>query len=61
MLHAEHVSGVGSEEHSDHVSFRAESVFPKIPLRLLNTYAANIMTKQFEFELCKFELLTSVI
>ncbi len=24
-------------------------------------YGANIMTKQFEFELCKFELLTSVI
>ncbi len=24
-------------------------------------YGANIMTKQFEFELCTFELLTSVI
>ncbi len=29
MLHAEHV------EQSDHISFRAESVFLKIPLRLL--------------------------
>ncbi len=27
----------------------------------VHLYGANIMTKQFEFELCKFELLTSVI
>ncbi len=30
-------------------------------LTLRKNYGANIMTKQFEFELCKFELLTSVI
>ncbi len=36
MLHAEHTAG-----SSDHVSFRAESVFLKIPLRLLNTLSAT--------------------
>ncbi len=30
-------------------------------LAIYPQYGANIMTKQFEFELCKFELLTSVI
>ncbi len=39
----EHVSGVEherSEERSGHISFRAESVFLKIPLRSLNTLSA---------------------
>ncbi len=35
MLHAEHTAG-----SSDHISFRAESVFLKIPLRLLNTLSS---------------------
>ncbi len=40
---SEHVSGVERErsgERSDHISFRAESVFLKIALRSLNTLSA---------------------
>ncbi len=40
---SEHVSGVErerSEECSDHISFREESVFLKIALRSLNTLSA---------------------
>jgi len=52
MLHAEHVSGVGSEEHSDHVSFRAESVFLKIALRLLNTLSAARSAQNAPLVIC---------
>ncbi len=53
----------------DHCSGMNNLLNAKLKLMQSNTpalwyhklYGANIMTKQFEFELCKFELLTSVI
>ncbi len=47
MLHAEHTAG-----SSDHISFRAESVFLKIPLRSLNTLSAARSAQNAPLVIC---------
>ncbi len=52
MLHAEHVSGV-ERERSDHISFRAESVFLKIALRSFNTLSAACSAQNAPLVICR--------
>ncbi len=47
MLHAEYTAG-----SSDHISFRAASVFLKIPLRLLNTLSAACSAQNAPLVIC---------
>ncbi len=41
-----------SRERSDHISFRAESVFLKIPLRWLNTLTRPSLSTKYPFGNC---------